>query len=88
MVSYYTIQFIKPKYRQLIFNKIFKSLNWGGGFVFFEKVRGPDARFQDMMTQIYVSLKKRSDIMKNIFIINLSLRGVLEPFTEKANIDF
>ena len=26
--------------------------------------------------------------MKNIFAINLSLRGVLEPFTEKANIDF
>ena len=37
VVSYYTIQFIKPKYRQLIFNKIFKSLNWGGGFVFLEK---------------------------------------------------
>ena len=89
MVSYYTIQFIKPKYRQLIFNKIFKSLNWGGGFVFFEKVRGPDARFQDMMTQIYSEFKKEIGYNeKHIYNKSLSLCGVLEPFTEKANIDF
>ena len=89
VVSYYTIQFIKPKYRQLIFNKIFKSLNWGGGFVFFEKVRGPDARFQDMMTQIYSEFKKEIGYNeKHIYNKSLSLRGVLEPFNEKANIDF
>ena len=36
-ISYYTIQFIKPKYRQKLFNKIFKSLNWGGALIIFEK---------------------------------------------------
>jgi tRNA (cmo5U34)-methyltransferase len=89
IVSYYTIQFIKPKHRQLIFNKIYKSLNWGGAFVLFEKVRGPDARFQDLMTQIYSEYKK--DIGYNethIYNKSLSLRGVLEPYTTKANIDF
>ena len=89
IVSYYTIQFVKPKHRQLIFNKIYKSLNWGGAFVLFEKVRGPDARFQDLMTQIYSEYKK--DIGYNethIYNKSLSLRGVLEPYTTKANIDF
>ena len=40
IACYYTIQFIKPKYRQKIFNKVYKSLNWGGAFLLFEKVRG------------------------------------------------
>ena len=89
IVSYYTVQFIKPKYRQLIFNKIYESLNWGGAFVIFEKVRGPDARFQDIMTQIYSEYKK--DIgydEKHIYNKSLSLRGILEPFTTKANMDY
>ena len=30
--SFYTIQFISPKKRQVIINKIYKSLNWGGAF--------------------------------------------------------
>ena len=38
--------------------KIFKSLNWGGAFFLIEKVRGPDARFQDIMTQIYREFKQ------------------------------
>lgn len=37
IISYYTIQFIKPRVRQLVFDKIYKSLNWGGAFILFEK---------------------------------------------------
>ena len=40
VVSYYTIQFIKPQLRQNVVDKIYQSLNWGGGFFLFEKVRG------------------------------------------------
>ena len=29
ILSYYTMQFIPPRYRQTILNKIYKSLNWG-----------------------------------------------------------
>jgi len=88
-ISYYTIQFIKPKYRQQIFNNIYKSLNWGGAFLLFEKVRGPDARFQDMMLQIYNEYK--NDVgydEKQIYNKSLSIRGVLEPFTSAANISY
>ena len=89
IISYYTIQFLKPKYRQLLINKIFKSLNWGGAFIFFEKVRAPDARFQDMMTQIYNEYKADIGYDSNeIYNKSLSLRSTLEPFSSNANKDF
>jgi tRNA (cmo5U34)-methyltransferase len=89
IISYYTMQFIKPKFRQEIFNNIYNSLNWGGGFVLFEKTRGPDARFQDILNQVYAEYKK--DIgynEKQIYEKSLSIRGYLEPFTSSANIAF
>jgi len=89
IICYYTIQFIRPKYRQYLINKIYKSLNWGGAFLFFEKVRGPDARFQDLMSQIYQEYK--SDIgynEKEIIHKSLSIRSVLEPFSSNANVQF
>jgi len=51
------VQFIRPSYRQLLIDKIYKTLNWGGAFLYFEKVRAPDARFQDIMTGIYNEYK-------------------------------
>ncbi len=33
IISYYTIQFIHPKLRQELINKIYESLNWGGAFI-------------------------------------------------------
>ena len=55
----------------------------------FEKVRGSDARFQDMMTQIYNEYK--NDVgydEKQIYHKSLSIRGVLEPFTSAANLGY
>ena len=46
IISYYTMQFIPPRDRQALFDKIYESLNWGGAFIMFEKVRAPDARDQ------------------------------------------
>ncbi len=89
ITSNYFIQFTHPRYRQEIFDKIYKSLNYGGGFIFFEKTRGPDARFQDMFTQLYNDFKSEAGFSeKEILNKTKSIRGYLEPFTEKANIDF
>lgn len=41
IISYYTMQFIKPKFRQEIFNKIYKALNWGGAFISFSIIGLP-----------------------------------------------
>ena len=86
IISYYTIQFIKPKHRQVLFDRVYKSLNWGGGFIFFEKVRAPDARFQDMMSQIYQEYKINNSINeKQVIHKSLSLRNVLEPYSSEEN---
>ena len=87
--SFYTFQFIRPSVRQELFNKIFNSLNWGGALIFFEKVREPDARFQDINTQLYNEFKiKNGFTEKEIFNKSRSLRGVLEPYTSNENKNF
>jgi tRNA (cmo5U34)-methyltransferase len=89
IISYYVIQFIAPKVRQNIFDKIYKSLNWGGAFFLFEKVRAPDARFQDYAAQVYADFKLDKGFSEeNIVRKTRSLKGSLEPFSTSANIDF
>lgn len=86
--SYYAIQFIHPKHRQELINKIYSSLNWGGGFIWFEKVRAPDARFQDMSTTIYNDFKIGNGYnAEEILNKTSSLKGVMEPFSTNANIE-
>ncbi|NOD49783.1 MULTISPECIES: methyltransferase domain-containing protein [unclassified Ruegeria] len=88
IVSYYTMQFVPPRYRQELFNKIYQSLNWGGAFVMFEKVRGPDARFQDIMTQLYNEFKISNGFSsEEIVEKSRSLKSVLEPFSTQGNLD-
>jgi tRNA (cmo5U34)-methyltransferase len=88
VISYYTMQFIHPKSRQLAFDKIYNSLNWGGAFIMFEKVRGPDARFQDYCIQIYSDFKLEKDFTEaNIINKIKSLKGILEPFSTQGNLD-
>ena len=86
IISYYTIQFIPPRVRQNIINKIFKSLEWGGCFIMFEKIRGEDARFQDIYTSLYNDFKEKNNFsLSEIFNKQKSLRGVLEPFSNYGN---
>ncbi|MEQ9618023.1 MAG: methyltransferase domain-containing protein [Deltaproteobacteria bacterium] len=88
IVSYYTIQFVPPKLRQDLLNKIYESLNWGGAFVWFEKIRGSDARFQDIMTTLYNDYKLENNFStEEIISKTRSLKGVLEPFSTQGNID-
>lgn len=88
IVSYLTIQFIPERHRQTLFDKIYTSLNWGGGFILFEKVRAPDARFQDMMTALYHDMKIRNGFTaEEIENKAKSLRGALSPFSTQGNLD-
>ncbi len=87
IISYYTIQFIHPKHRQQLINKIYKSLNWGGALFFIEKVRSYDARTQDQLTSIYEEFKIDNGFsLKEINNKKMSLKGILEPFSSRANI--
>ncbi len=87
IVSYYTMQFTPPRHRQEIFDKIYNSLNWGGAFIMFEKVRGPDARFQDICASLYNDFKIRQGFSpEEILSKTRSLKGVLEPFSTEGNL--
>ena len=86
IVCYYTIQFINPSIRQALINKFYDSLNWGGALLLFEKVRGADARFQDILSGLYLDYKLRQGYSPNDIIgKSRSLKGVLEPFSSRGN---
>ena len=86
IVCYYTIQFINPSIRQALIDKFYNSLNWGGALLLFEKVRGADARFQDILSGLYLDYKLRQGYSPSDIIgKSRSLKGVLEPFSSRGN---
>lgn len=88
IISYYTLQFVHPRCRQIVFDKVYNSLEWGGAFILFEKVRAPDARFQDISSQIYQDFKLEQQFSESEIISKQrSLKGVLEPFSTQGNLD-
>ena len=87
IVAHYTMQFVRPQNRQLLFNRMYEALNWGGGLLLFEKVRSPDARFQDMMTALYTDFKLSQGFSGDEIVAkSRSLKGVLEPFSTEGNL--
>lgn len=88
IISYYVSQFIPPQNRQILFNRMYESLNWGGALILFEKVRAPDARFQDISTALYTEYKLQKGYEPSQIIAkSRSLKGILEPFSTQGNID-
>lgn len=88
IICYYTVQFMRTSVRQDLINKIYNSLNWGGAFIMFEKVRASDARFQDLMTSLYNEYKLLQNYsLESIAAKTRSLKGVLEPFSTQGNLD-
>ena len=88
VTSLYTMQFVNPIHRQKVFNEVFKKLQWGGAFIIFEKVRAPDARFQDILSQIYQDFKIDQGYTPNEIVSkSKSLKGVMEPFSTRGNLD-
>ena len=54
----------------------------------FEKVRAPDARFQDIMSALYIDYKLENGYSpEEVLGKASSLKGVLEPFSTKGNLD-
>ncbi|MBO6788919.1 MAG: methyltransferase domain-containing protein [Dinoroseobacter sp.] len=88
IVAYYTVQFIDPAHRQTVIDKFYNSLNWGGALLLFEKVRGADARFQDILTALYTDYKlRRGYSPQDIVSKSRSLKGILDPFSTQGNYD-
>jgi tRNA (cmo5U34)-methyltransferase len=85
---YYVAQFIQPQVRQILIDRIFERLDRGGALLMFEKVRAPDARFQDYANQVYADFKSDNGFTDaKILGKERSLRGVLEPFSTNGNVE-
>jgi tRNA (cmo5U34)-methyltransferase len=88
IIANYTIQFLPPRVRQNMIDRIYQALNWGGAFFMFEKVRAPDGRFQDYANQVYVEFKLENGFSEaEIINKSRSIKGVMEPFSTQGNID-
>jgi tRNA (cmo5U34)-methyltransferase len=87
VVAFYTLQFVPPPHRQQVFDQIYRQLNWGGALIMFEKVRAPDARFQDIMSALYTDYKLGQGYSGDEIVAKArSLKGVLEPFSQAGNL--
>jgi tRNA (cmo5U34)-methyltransferase len=88
MIANYTIQFLPPRVRQDMINRIYQALNWGGAFFMFEKVRAPDGRFQDYANQVYMEFKLDNGFSEaEIVNKQRSIKGVMEPFSTQGDLD-
>jgi tRNA (cmo5U34)-methyltransferase len=88
IVSFCTIQFVPPYLRQTLFDRLYQSLNWGGALLLYEKVRAPDARFQDYMTSIYTDFKLARGYSPDEIIAKArSLKRAQEPFSTQGYLD-
>tara|TARA_B100000787_G_scaffold62669_1_gene46017 strand:+ start:997 stop:1698 length:702 start_codon:yes stop_codon:yes gene_type:complete len=89
IISHYTIQFIKPSSRPKTFKKIYKSLNLGGAFIFFEKIIGNNSKFETIFNSLLFDYKKKNKFTsEEILNKSRSLRGVMDPFKDIENLNF
>lgn len=88
IISYYCIQFVPINKRQKLISDIYKSLNKGGCFLFFEKIRMKNSKLQDISSTIYTDFKLEHGYTPAEIIAKLrSLKGVLEPNLTNENIN-
>ena len=81
-----TLQFVHPSNRVYLLRRIWESLNWGGALILVEKLRGADARFQDIFTKLYADYKQENGFSNDEIVAKeRSLRGVMEPYSTKGN---
>ena len=82
VTSIFTLQFMSPKDRQEVINKIYKGLNTGGAFIFSEKTFSSNPRVQDMMTFMFYDYKRQHFSDKEILDKEVQLRHMMKPNTQ------
>jgi len=85
-MSLNTIQFLYTKYRQQLPKKLHVSVNWGGdALIYFEKIRGNDARFQDIINKV-ISLRNVLETYTINAILDFLKRAGLKILCQSFNI--
>jgi len=87
IISYYTVQFLKPILRQSFIKQIFKILNPGGALILFEKVYSETPKLQEYFSVLLDEFKLAQGFSGNEIIAkSQSLKGILEPNTTAQNL--
>jgi tRNA (cmo5U34)-methyltransferase len=83
----YTLQFIRPIYREEFLTKIFNSLEKGGIFILTEKIISKDKNFNKKAIDIYYNFKREQGYSEyEIIKKREALENVLIPYTEEENL--
>jgi len=82
VTSIFTLQFMSPKDRQEIINRVYSGLNTGGAFIFSEKTFSCNPRIQDMMTFTFYDYKRQNFTDKEILDKEVQLRHMMKPNTK------
>jgi len=88
IVANYTLQFIRPLYRQQVVEKIFAGLVEGGVFLFTEKLISPNPKLHKIMVDIYHRYKENRGYSRyEIAQKREALENVLIPYTMEENLE-
>ncbi len=86
-ISNYTLQFIRPIYREELVKKIYDSLNETGIFIFSEKLISNDKKLNKELIELYFDFKKANGYSEyEIAQKREALENVLVPYTQDENI--
>jgi tRNA (cmo5U34)-methyltransferase len=81
ITSIFTLQFMPPRHRKEVLEKIYKGLNTGGAFIFAEKTVAEDPRVQEMITFNYYDYKRKNFDTEDIMDKERTLRHMMKPNT-------
>ena len=88
VVAHYTLHFVPPDARGGVVERIAHALERGGALLLFEKLKSPDPRLEDLISELYHDWKRAQGYNDaEIAAKARSLEGVLEPFTPEQNRD-
>lgn len=86
VVSFYTLQFVPPRVRQEVVERIHRALSPAGALILFEKVLAPTARTHEIAVGAYMDWKRRQGFSdEEIAAKTRSIRGVLQSLTPEEN---
>jgi len=87
ITSIFTLQFLPIKDRETLFQSVYNGLNFGGAFIFAEKVFCENPRIQEMLTFMHYEYKRQYFTSDQILDKEKELRHLLKPNTELEILD-
>lgn len=88
IIMNYTLQFVRPLYRELVVRQLFEGMNKNGCLIMIEKVLGNNSLFNRMYIELYYAYKReRGYSDKEINQKREALENVLIPYRIDENFD-